>query len=181
MKHPTHSRQALMGMALIGLLAAVPALAQEAGELPVREGSPHDLYWLFNRYWWLLFPLFWGISQMVKSVLRHKRAQAALEVLQSYASQGKDPPAELVAVLRQPDQAEGKSNRHGSYRHYGWIPVFLFGALAGGFGLMAIFPPDKDIPPVVMPFVALIMLGLCLGYLMAMQAPNKDQDRNPPQ
>jgi hypothetical protein len=181
MRHPTRSQQLLLGMALIGLLAAVPALAQDAHEVNVTNVAPasRDIYWLFNRYWWLLFPLFWGISQMIKSILRHKRAQAALDVLQSYAAQGKEPPAELVAVLRQPDQSEEKRNRQGSYRHYGWIPVFLFGALACGFGLWAIFPPDSDVPRAAMVFVALIMVGLCLGNLVAMQASKKDQDRNP--
>jgi hypothetical protein len=179
MKHPIHTQHLLIGLAAIGVLAAVPALAQDLPELSGRTAAPHDLYWLFNRYWWLLFPLAWGIGQMVKSWQRHSRAKAALEALQSYAAQGKEPPSELVAVLRQPDQADDRKNREGSFRHYGWVPVFLFGALTCGFGLMAIFPPDKNIPVVVMPFVALIMLGLCIGNLVAMKSYNKDRIDRP--
>ena len=173
------SRQLLIGMAVIGVLATVPALAQEVGDVHIRETTPHDLYWLFNRYWWLLFPLAWGIGQMIKSWERHKRATAALEVLQTFAAQGKEPPPELVAVLRQPDQADDRKNREGSFRHYGWVPVFLFGALTLGFGVMAVFPPDKNIPVAVMPFVALIMLGLCIGNLVAMKSYNKDRNDRP--
>ena len=178
MKHPTHSRHLLMGMALIGLLAAVPALAQETREVHDSGGPPHDLYWLFNRYWWLLFPLFWGIRQMIKYVLRHKRAQAALEALQSYAVQGKEPPAELVAVLRQPDKDIPRING-GNFATYGWIPVFLFGALTCGFVVMAIWSPDAGVSRPAMFFVAIIMAGLCLGNLMTMLA-RKNQDRIPP-
>ena len=143
----------------------------------------HDIYWLFNRYWWLLFPLCWGIGQMFKSWQRHDRAKEALTVLKSYADQGKEPPPELVAVLRQPDQADERKNAQGSYRHYGWVPVFLFGALTCGFVLMGLFPPNGA-PPVAMFFVALIMAGLSIGNLVAMQARqnhDRTQDRKPPQ
>ena len=169
-------------LVLAALLAMTgAALAQQTGGSEMGAVPPHDFWWLFNRYWWLLFPLGWAIGQLVKNILRHKRAQAALEVLQSYAAQGKEPPAELVAVLRQPEQVEARRNRIGGYRHYGWVPVFLFGALACGFALMAVFPPDKGIPVAVMPFVALLMAGLCIGNLVAMKAQQKDQERNPPQ
>jgi hypothetical protein len=139
----------------------------------------HDIYGLFNRYWWLLFPLFWGIGQMFKNWMRHKRAQTALEVLQSYAVQGKEPPVELVAVLRQPDKDTPRI--HGSnFGTYGWIPVFLFGALACGFVMMGIWRPDDSVPRPAMFFVALIMSGLCIGNLVAMVA-RKNLDRIPPQ
>jgi hypothetical protein len=143
----------------------------------------HDLYWLFNRYWWLLFPLFWAIGQMVKTWQGHNRAKEALNVLKAYAEQGKEPPPELVAVLRQPDKADERKSWQGSYRHYGWIPVFLFGALTCGFVLMGVWRPDDSVPRPAMFFVALIMAGLCVGNLVAMlarQNQDKNQDRIPP-
>lgn len=140
-----------------------------------------DFYELFVRFWWLAFPLFWAIGAMLKNIFRHHRASDALTLLKAYAEQGKEPPPELLAVLRQPEQAEERKSRVGGYRHYGWVPVFLFGALACGFVLMAIFPPDDHIPVAAMPFGALIMLGLCIGHLVAMLAYNRDQDRNRPQ
>jgi len=143
-------------------------------------GMNHDFYWLFSSFWWLLFPLGWAIGQLLKSWMRHKRAQAALEVIQSYASQGKEPPPELIAVLRQPEQAEERAQARKNYQHYGWIPIFLFGALALGFAMMAVFPFEGlRGKSVALIFVAIIMTGLCLGNLVAMQA-RKNQDRIPP-
>jgi hypothetical protein len=138
-----------------------------------------DFFELFNRYWWLLFPLAWAIGQMIKNFLRHARAREALQVLKSYAEQGKEPPAELVAVLRQPQASEDAAMARRNYRHYSWIPVFLFGALSLGFAMMAVWPPDRGIPVVIMPFISILMLGLCLGNLVAMNA-RKNQDRIDP-
>ena len=143
----------------------------------------HDFYWLFNRYWWVLFPLFWGIGQMLKNWQRHNRAKEALSVLKSYADQGKEPPPELVAVLRMPDKDVPRLSGN-NFATYGWIPVFLFGALACGFVLMGVWRPDDSVPRPAMFFVALIMIGLCIGNLVAMVARQKqdtNQDRNPPQ
>ena len=64
----------------------------------------HDFYSLFSAYWWLIFPLGWGIAALVKAVLRHKRAQQALEVIQSFAQQGKEIPPDLLKLLQQPEQ-----------------------------------------------------------------------------
>ncbi len=78
-----------------------------------------------------------------------------------------------------PDQELPRLNG-GNFATYGWIPVFLFGALACGFVLMAIWPPDEGVPRTAMFFVAIIMAGLCLGNLVAMQAARNRQDRIPP-
>src|ERR1700690_2330043 len=81
------------------------------------------------RFWWLLFPLigfgfaFWAIW------LSHQRQKAAIDLLRTYASQGKDPPAELVKVLQ---------NGDGGVRPFGeWQNAVLMGALAAVFGVMA--------------------------------------------
>jgi hypothetical protein len=137
-----------------------------------------ELFQLFNRYWWLLFPLFWGIGQLLKNWMRHSRAKEALQVLRSYADQGKEPPAELVAVLRQPEQERRERSDH--YGRYGWIPVFLFGALACAFGMLGIWHTELGVPQTPMFFVTIIMAGLCIGNLVAMQS-RKPQDRIPPQ
>jgi hypothetical protein len=136
-----------------------------------------DWYRLFAGFWWLLFPLLWACGALFKNILRHNRASDALALLKSYADQGKEPPPELLAVLREPDQAETRKG-HGDFATWGWIPVFLFGALAVGFGVMAVTPPDAGVPRVAMIFVALVMTGLCLGNLVAMQSQKK---KLPPQ
>jgi hypothetical protein len=179
MRNPTHSRQLLAGLVVAGLLVAtVTAMGQEARDMHEIMQSParSEGYRLFTGFWWLLFPLGWAIGALVRNFLRHARAKEALQVLKSYADQGKEPPAELIAVLRQPDQPRLRSDHYG---RYGWIPVFLFGALTLGFLLMAVFPPDKGIPVAIMPFIALIMAGLCVGNLVAMRA-YQNRDRAPP-
>jgi hypothetical protein len=173
----------LAGLVMLGVMAAsVTAFGQEAGEVHAATYRQHgDFYELFNRYWWLLFPLGWAVGQMIKSFLRHARAKEALSALKGYAEQGKEPPAELVAVLRQPQISEDAAMVRRNYRHYGWVPVFLFGALSLGFAVMAVWPPDKGIPVVIMPFISILMLGLCLGNLVAMRTyQNQNRDRAPP-
>jgi hypothetical protein len=85
------------------------------------------------QFWWLLFPLigfgfaFWAIW------LNHQRQKAAIDLLRTYASQGKDPPPELVKALHSGDDW----NR--PYRD--WQNAVLFGALAAAFGVMAYLHP----------------------------------------
>jgi len=139
-------------------------------------GDHSDWYWLFHDYWWLLFPAGWAFGQMLKNILRHNRAREALAVLKTYADQGKEPPPELVAVLRQPEEAEERRAAQGGYWQYGWIPVFLFGALSVGFVLLTIWPPGPGIPKPATIFAAVIMAGLCIGNLVVMLA-RRDQDQ----
>ena len=81
------------------------------------------------QFWWLIFPLigfgfaFWAIW------LNHQRQQATIDLLRTYASQGKDPPPELVKALHSGDDW----NR--PYRD--WQNAVLFGALTMVFGVMA--------------------------------------------
>jgi hypothetical protein len=141
-------------------------------------GIHSDWYWLFHDYWWLLFPAGWALGQMLKNILRHSRASEALAVLKTYADQGKEPPPELVAVLRQPEKAEERRAVQGGYWQYGWIPVFLFGAMTVGFLMFAIWPPGKDIPKPALIFAALIMAGLCIGNLAVMLARRNQAQRD---
>jgi hypothetical protein len=168
-------------LVLAGLvLTAGVALAQDGGDIHVHEAGRHgDFFELFNRYWWLLFPLCWGIGALVKNIFRHHRATDALTLVKTYADQGKEPPPELLAVLRQTERDMPRLNGS-NFATYGWIPVFLFGALTCGFVMMGVWRPDDSVPRPAMFFVALIMAGLCIGNLVAMQV-RKKQDQVPPQ
>jgi hypothetical protein len=137
-----------------------------------------EWFTLFSGFWWLLFPLAWAIGQLVKNWMRHNRAKETLAVLKSYADQGKDAPPELLAALRDPEKP--RAEQGGGYGRYGWIPVFLFGALACGFVLLAIWPIDESVPRVMMLFVALIMIGLFLGNLMALKSRHRQDRISPP-
>ena len=57
----------------------------------------HDFYWLFSRFWWLIFPLFWMGVMVMAHWSRHNRANRALDIVKSYADQGKDNQPPVVA------------------------------------------------------------------------------------
>ena len=97
----------------------------------------HDLYWGFSRFWWLVFPVFWMIFALAMGWSRHMRANRALDIIKSYADQGKDPPPDLVKGLQ--------GNLYGSgCGRDGWRNsperrlqrAFLFLALAVAFGFL---------------------------------------------
>jgi hypothetical protein len=104
----------------------------------------HDFFWLFSHFWWLIFPLFWMVAVMARLWSRHSRANRALDIVKSYADQGKEPPAELLKTLQYGSDQCG----------YGWggrrwrSPeerlgrAFLFAALACAFGFMAFWPQE---------------------------------------
>ena len=47
-----------------------------------------DFYLFAANYWWLIFPVGWGVFGLLGSWIKHREAQQALEVLKSYAEQG---------------------------------------------------------------------------------------------
>lgn len=57
---------------------------------------------LFAAYWWLLFPIFgFGIA-FFSMWLRHRRMHAWLELMKTYAAQGKEPPANIAGLHGDP-------------------------------------------------------------------------------
>ena len=55
---------------------------------------------LFNHNWWLLFPLSFAVFGVMRTVLRNEESRRILSLIRSYADQGKEPPAELIALLK---------------------------------------------------------------------------------
>ena len=96
-----------------------------------------DFYDLFDSYWWLLFPFFWMVFAMVKLCLRHARADRALDLIKSYADQGKEPPPELLAALSQPEPDRRAIQWGRTFGTYGWIPHFACAGCAIGLTYMA--------------------------------------------
>jgi hypothetical protein len=144
----------------------------------------HDFFWLFNRYWWLIFPLFAMAIGLIHVVLHHNRANRALDILKSYADQGKDPPPELMKSLQNPG---GWSDRNG----WRCSPErrlqrgFLFLALAIGFGILTFSNYDDGghwhhnsgllIPMMI--FAALALSNFLSLLLMSRGWPMDDKDR----
>jgi hypothetical protein len=134
----------------------------------------HDFFTLFSRFWWLIFPLFWMAYAMVRLWLRHSRANRSLDILKSYAEQGKEPPAEVLAALK--DRHDLDAHRHRGPEH-GWMRFCLFAGLAVAFAVVAFIPNDmSEGHEFVFIFVAIIMVGLALGGLIsALMKPRLDQ------
>jgi hypothetical protein len=105
----------------------------------------HDFTWMFSRFWWLIFPLFWMGWALVWGWSRHSRANRALDIIKSYADQGKDPPPDLVKNLQ--GGMDG-----GGCGPYGWRysperrmhRAIVFTALAIAFGVLTFWDHGDD-------------------------------------
>ncbi len=133
----------------------------------------HDFFTLFSRFWWLIFPLFWMAYAMVRLWLRHARANRGLEVLKSYAEHGKEPPAEVLAALK--DRHDQDVHRHRGPEH-GWTRFCLFAALTVAFFVVAFVPNEmSEGHEFAFIFVGIIMVGLAVGGLVtALMKPRPD-------
>lgn len=84
---------------------------------------------LFRQFWWLIFPIFGMTMGLIGMFQTEKRAQSAIDLIKTYADQGKDPPPELLqlAVRENEGTSEGKNSQ-------AWTFV-VFAALAAGFAV----------------------------------------------
>lgn len=104
----------------------------------------HDFYWQFPQLWWLIFPLFWMVFALTRVWSRHTRANRALDIIKTYADQGKDPPPELIRSL-QGGMDGGCGLYGGRYSPQRQLyRGFLFLALAIGFGFMMFWNFDDS-------------------------------------
>ena len=55
---------------------------------------------LFDRYWWLMFPLVFCVFGLVRTLLKDEESRRILSLIRSYSDQGKDVPPELLALLK---------------------------------------------------------------------------------
>ena len=54
-------------------------------------------YMLF-RFWWLVFPIMWFAFGMFRMAMRAAEQRAAMDLMRTYAAQGKDP-ADLAKAM----------------------------------------------------------------------------------
>jgi hypothetical protein len=126
-------------------------------------------------FWWLIFPLSWFAFGFFGMYLRHRRHRDAMDVLKTYAAQGKEPPAEVSRILSG-SANDATCGPWGGYsgwaaRRYGpyaeWRRFFIFTSLAVGFGMAAYFGDDWGVrgePAFVI--VAAVMACLAVGSLL---------------
>jgi predicted RND superfamily exporter protein len=133
----------------------------------------HDFYWGFSHFWWLIFPLFWMVMSLAWGWSRHSRANRALDIIKSYADQGKEPPPELLKALQQnPDGGwcgPGRSWRRTPQERLS--RAFLFAALSCAFGFMAFWPQFSGAPyhhnPFGLVFLTVIFAAFAVSNILS--------------
>lgn len=131
----------------------------------------------FFSFWWLIFPIMWFVFGIFGMFMRYRRQRDAIDLLKTYAAQGKDPPEEVSKILAGPG-GDGSCGSWGGYGYYGWRGrrfgpywewrrVFIFTSLAVGFGLAAYYGDEWGVhgePAFVI--VATVMACLAVGSLL---------------
>jgi hypothetical protein len=150
----------------------------------------HDFYTLVSRFWWVIFPLFWMIFALAWGWSRHARANRALDILKSYADQGKDPPPELMKNLQ--GEWDGGCGPGPFGWRYGWRyspqrlmhRAFVFTALAIAFFVLTFWNHDGEdhwrhhgllVPMLI--FAALAISNFLSLLFMPRGWPPDDRDR----
>lgn len=129
-----------------------------------------EFYSFASSYWWLIFPLGWGVVAILRIWERHRRAQATLDLLKSYVDQGKEPPATLLeTVLPQTAAPEW------TYQplHF-WLGALALGAGTVGFAALAWLRAQQSDPDSANALFIAILLGAgaaaCAIFAMIVQA-----------
>lgn len=130
-------------------------------------------YRLFASFWWLIFPIGWGLAGMMRAYLSHKRAEQALGLVKTYADQGKDIPPELLNVLQQPQRS---APAIGSPFRLTTIS-FIMAAFAVAFSVLLVgmgFMRGDDEVIAGLSFVVTLFAGLAAAFLAAARLRAKD-------
>jgi F0F1-type ATP synthase membrane subunit c/vacuolar-type H+-ATPase subunit K len=142
-----------------------------------------EWYRLFTSFWWLIFPIGWGVFGLLGSWIKHREAQQALEVLKSYAEQGKDAPPELIQVLRgtPPEKRDDSGMSIGLSRGALLVGLAL-SALSFAFVVLRatrITERDPDAQGGLL-FVIVLMGGLAVASFIAAFLFSRDARSNKP-
>ena len=102
----------------------------------------HDFWW---SYWWLIFPIGAFVLGAWDRWLSYQRSRDTLEVLKTYAAQGKEPPPEISRRLTEDLEGdefgdERTGRRYRRYRRYyrwgpyrEWRAAIITGSIAAAF------------------------------------------------
>jgi hypothetical protein len=137
----------------------------------------------FYGFWWLIFPIMFFAFGAWDRWLAYKRSKERLDLLRTYAAQGKDPPPELMRTLNEEEDLDDEASAYGLHDRYGrrrrhmrrywrygpywaWRTAIVTGAVAAGFWFASEY---ADIPGIDWPFrlVAIIMTCVAAGHAVA--------------
>lgn len=100
-----------------------------------------DFAELFNRYWWIIFPIF-GMGMAVLGMIdSSRRTRQMMDLMKTYAEQGKDPPPELVRALNVQMAYNNDTNSSPTSR---WWTALVFTALAAAFAVATWYTKTED-------------------------------------
>lgn len=132
----------------------------------------------WDRYWWLIFPIGFYLFIAFNRWLGYRHQRDRIDLLKTYAAQGKEPPADLAgaAVNPGPDMAPGDygpwgygcGGRWGGWKrgpYWEWRRFFTMGALAVGFGIASYYSHNDGTHDAFF-VVAVIMGAMALGSLL---------------
>ena len=128
---------------------------------------------IFENYWWLLFPLGFFVAAGWGSFMRYKRTQAKIDLLKTYAASGKEPPADLIASLDdpegRPDWSDLDQGSSGDRSNYGTGSNAFLVILFAGFA--AVFAYEGYVGLIgigqVAYFVAMIFVVLSAAFFVS--------------
>lgn len=125
-----------------------------------------DFYLFASSFWWLVFPIGWGLAGLVRALLRHREAQNALETLKSYAAQNREPPPELVQILKSPVKAPPSPQERA---RWSLIAGLFFVALSVAFLVLRATHVGGDSTDTqgAMLFVVVLMAGFAAALFIA--------------
>jgi hypothetical protein len=109
------------------------------------------------------------VIAMARLWSRHSRANRALDIVKSYADQGKEPPVELLKSLQYGPGPGGCdwNGRRWRTPEERLGRAFLFAALACAFGFMAFWPQFSSAPYHHNPFGLVFMTAIFAAFAVS--------------
>lgn len=114
-----------------------------------------EFYSFASSYWWLIFPLGWGLIAILRIWERHRRAQATLDLLKSYVDQGKEVPSALLESILPQAATVGRTYEP---LHF-WLGALSLAAGAVGFSALAWLRARQSDPDSINAVFIAILLG----------------------
>jgi hypothetical protein len=148
----------------------------------VKAGGIHGtqrFYQFATGFWWLIFPIGWGVAGMLRAWMKHKQAQQALDILASYAGQNKEPPPEVLALLAPRERKQYDFSVQPL--HY-LIGGFFFAATAVAFAVLYLCKPAGGAPDDMagLLFVIVLMAGFAVGLFLTAWISSRTKNQIPP-
>lgn len=124
---------------------------------------------LFFQFWWLIFPIGFGLMGAYNSFLNYRRQRDALNLIKTYADKGQEPPEALLKMLQRPQDEygwDGTSTNPRQPTNY-WSLFGLFTALSAGFGASILFTDLDPGADFAFSTVSLVMGAVAIWALIS--------------